>query len=115
MCLVKKMLRVIHGKKNHVLVSFFISNDFVHWGTMQIPAGIYSDHETHKGDEVLFIVKGKLSVEVSGKNNNDSTVLHDSYEVDTGEKLIIPEGTKHRYLNFTDEIVEVLFGIAPEL
>ncbi len=27
-----KMLRLIHGKENHILVSFFVSNDFVHFG-----------------------------------------------------------------------------------
>ena len=59
-----KMLRLIHGKENHILVSFFVSNDFVHFGTIQIPKGIYSDPETHKGDEVLFVLKGKLTVQV---------------------------------------------------
>ena len=45
-----KMLRLIHGKENHILVSFFVSNDFVHFGIIQIPKGIYSDPDTHKGD-----------------------------------------------------------------
>ena len=111
-----KMLRLIHGKENHILVSFFVSNDFVHFGTIQIPKGIYSDPETHKGDEVLFVLKGKLTVQVyEDTDEEDTSVLHESYEILPEEQFLIPEGMKHRYLNFSNEIVEAVFGIAPEL
>jgi dTDP-4-dehydrorhamnose 3,5-epimerase-like enzyme len=111
-----KMLRLIHGKENHILVSFFVSNDFVHFGTIQVPRGIYSDPETHKGDEVLFVLKGKLTVQVyKDTDEDDTSVLHESYEILSEEQFLIPEGMKHRYLNFSNEIVEAVFGIAPEL
>ena len=111
-----KMLRLIHGKENHILVSFFVSNDFVHFGTIQIPKGIYSDPETHKGDEVLFVLKGTLTVQVyEDADEEDTSVLHESYEILPEEQFLIPEGMKHRYLNFSNEIVEAVFGIAPEL
>ena len=111
-----KMLRLIHGKENHILVSFFVSNDFVHFGTIRIPKGIYSDPETHKGDEVLFVLKGKLTVQVyEDTDEEDTSVLHESYEILPEEQFLIPEGMKHRYLNFSNEIVEAVFGIAPEL
>ncbi len=111
-----KMLRLIHGKENHILVSFFVSNDFVHFGKIQIPKGIYSDPETHKGDEVLFVLKGKLTVQVYEEGDEeDTSVLHESYEILPEEQFLIPEGMKHRYLNFSNEVVEAVFGIAPEL
>ena len=111
-----KMLRLIHGKENHILVSFFVSNDFVHFGTIQVPKGIYSDPETHKGDEVLFVLKGKLTVQVyEDTGEEDTSVLHESYEILPEEQFLIPEGMKHRYLNFSNEVVEAVFGIAPEL
>jgi mannose-6-phosphate isomerase-like protein (cupin superfamily) len=111
-----KMLRLIHGKKNHILVSFFVSNDFVHFGKIQVPKGIYSDPETHRGDEVLFILKGKLTVQVyEEEDEEDTSVLHESYEILPEEQFLIPEGMKHRYLNFSNEVVEAVFGIAPEL
>jgi mannose-6-phosphate isomerase-like protein (cupin superfamily) len=111
-----KMLRLIHGKDNHILVSFFVSNDFVHFGKIQIPKGIYSDPETHKGDEVLFVLKGKLTVQVYEEDDEeDTSVLHESYEILPEEQFLIPEGMKHRYLNFSNEVVEAVFGIAPEL
>jgi len=110
-----KMLRLIHGKENHILVSFFVSNDFVHFGKIQVPKGIYSDPETHKGDEVLFVLKGKLTVQVYEGDEDDASVLHESYEILPEEQFLIPEGMKHRYLNFSNEVVEAVFGIAPEL
>ncbi len=111
-----KMLRLIHGKENHILVSFFVSNDFVHFGKIQVPKGIYSDPETHKGDEVLFVLKGKLTVQVYEKEDDeDTSVLHESYEILPEEQFLIPEGMKHRYLNFSDDVVEAVFGIAPQL
>jgi len=111
-----KMLKLIHGKENHILVSFFVSNDFVHFGKIQIPKGIYSDPETHEGDEVLFVLKGKLTVQVYEDDGDDDTsVLHESFEILPEEQFLIPEGRKHRYLNFSDDIVEAVFGIAPEL
>jgi mannose-6-phosphate isomerase-like protein (cupin superfamily) len=111
-----KMLRLIHGKENHILVSFFVSNDFVHFGKIQVPKGIYSDPETHRGDEVLFILKGKLTVQVyEEEDEEDTSVLHESYEILPEEQFLIPEGMKHRYLNFSNEVVEAVFGIAPEL
>lgn len=110
-----KTLKLIHGSNNHILVSFFVSNDFVHFGKMQIPKGIYSDPETHEGDEVIFVLKGKLTVQVYEEEPDDKSVLHESYEIDAEEQFLIPEGFKHRYLNFSNEIVEAVFGIAPEL
>ena len=111
----EKVLRVIHGKKNHFLMSFFISNNYVHFGTIQIPKGIYSDPEIHKGDEVLFVLKGTLTVQAFDNNNDDESVLHESYEINEGEQFLMPEGIKHRYLNFSNNVVETLFAIAPKL
>ena len=111
----EKMLRLIHGKKNHILISFFISNDYINFGTIQIPTGIYSDPEVHKGDEVIFVLKGKLTVQTYDKESNESSVLQETYEVNEGEQFLMPEGIKHRYLNFFDTVVEALFSVAPEL
>lgn len=111
----EKWLNVIHGKKNHILMSFFISNDFVHFGKLQIPGGSYSDPETHQGDEVLFVLKGPLTVQVYEEEGSKATVLHETYKIDEEEQFLIPEGLKHRYLNFSDNVVEAIFGIAPEL
>jgi mannose-6-phosphate isomerase-like protein (cupin superfamily) len=110
-----KALKVIHGKENHIFVSFFVSNDLVHFGTMRIPIRTASDTEVHKGDEVIFVLEGTLMVEVFCSDNAEEAVIRKSQRVGRGEMFFIPEGTRHRYSNYYEESVKILFGIAPEL
>ena len=111
----EKWLNLIHGKQNHILMSFFVSNDFCHFGKLKIPKGTHSDAETHKGDEVLFVLSGVLTIQIYDEAESEATVLHETFEVKEQEQFLIPEGFKHRYLNFSDDLVEAIFGIAPEL
>jgi len=110
-----KSLNVIHGKKNHILISFFVSNDYLHFGILQIPQGTYSDPEEHKGDEVIFVIKGKLTVQTYEKGYDDKSLLHSTYDIAKEEQFLIPEGVRHRYLNFSKGVVKAVFGIAPAL
>ncbi len=118
----KQMFRVspgetldfIHGRENRVLVSLAVSNDFLHVGKMVIPAGACSDPETHKGDEVLRGLSGTLSVIVVNKGEEEP-VTTERFEVRTGERFFMPEGIRHKYFNFSEEICETVFSIAPEL
>ena len=107
-------LKVIHGRENHILVSFFVSNNYIHFGTMTIPVGKHSDEEAHKGDEVLSVLQGTLIVQVFDENDSES-VLKNVYKVQKHEKFFIPENSKHRYLNLSGEVVKFLFSIAPDL
>lgn len=108
-------LEVIHGNKKHILVSFAISNDFIHFGMMTIPSGVISDPEVHKrGDEVFYVLEGSISVIITSANENKS-VSKSRFEVNQGERFLIPEGIYHRYLNLSKEPVKLIFGIAPEL
>lgn len=108
-------LEVIHGAQRHMLVSFAVSNDFIHFGTMMIPAGVTSDPEIHgRGDEVFYVLEGTVSVVVDSGDEAES-VSKSRFEVGIGERFLIPEGTCHRYLNLSPEPVKLIFGIAPEL
>lgn len=108
-------LEVIHGSKKHILVSFGISNDFIHFGMMTIPAGVISDTEVHKrGDEVFYVLEGSISVIITSPSENKS-VSKSRFEVKCKERFLIPEGVYHRYLNLSNELVKLIFGIAPEL
>ncbi len=108
-------LKFIHGKENHVLVSFFVSNDFIHVGTMKIPANQVSDAEEHRGDEVLYVLEGSVSLLISKIWEKQTPVTTERFEVNQRERFLIPEGSKHQYLNFSDNPVELLFAIAPGL
>ena len=107
-------LDVIHGKENHMLVSFAVSNDFIHFGLMDIPAGVLTDEEVHQGDEVFYVLEGSVSVIVGSSDETDS-VTRSRFEVNCGERFLVPEGTYHRYLNTTVKPVKLIFGIAPKL
>jgi len=109
-------LDLIHGKDNHVLVSFFVSNDFLHVGTMTIPANGLSDFEVHKGDEVIYVIEGAVSLLVQDDDSaNAASLSRSRIEAREGERLLVPEGHTHRYFNTGEGPAKLLFTIAPEL
>jgi gentisate 1,2-dioxygenase len=100
-------LRVIHGKEYRIPVTFYVSNDLIHLGKIAVTPHTFSESESHKGDELVYALKGSLTVYLP------ETVQ--SFEVREGEAFFIPEGVKHEYHNFTDEVIEAIFVIAPQL
>lgn len=110
----ERFLHLIQGKRHHVLVSFFVSNDFIHEGMMTIPAGQYSEPEVHKGDEVVYVLEGNLVMRIY-KDKEETSVLQESFEVHENEKFLVPEGVKHQYFNFTDKVIKLIFAVAPDL
>lgn len=110
----RQTLNFIHGSEGHMLVSFAVSNDFIHFGSMTIPAGEPTDPEVHKGDEVFYVLEGSISIIITSSNENES-VTKSRFEVNCGEHFLIPEGTCHRYLNLATKPVKLIFGIAPNL
>ena len=112
----EESLKLIHGRENHILVSMFVSNDFIHLGTMTLPIGKHSDDEVHNGDEVIFVLQGTLVVQVYEDGDSDShSALQNVYKVKSLEKFLIPEKRRHRYLNLGGEVTRFIFSIAPDL
>jgi mannose-6-phosphate isomerase-like protein (cupin superfamily) len=108
-------LHLIHGTVNHFLISFYVSNRRIHVGKISLPRGFRSDLESHPGDEILFVEKGELAVEVHGPADTDEATVNDVFEIGENHYFLIPEGMKHRYLNFSDSSSKILIGIAPQL
>jgi len=109
-------LDLIHGKDNHILVSFFVSNDFLHVGTMTIPANGLSDFEVHKGDEVIYVIEGAVSLLVQEDRGGKAPSLSRTRtEARKGERLLVPEGYRHQYFNSGEGAAKLLFTIAPGL
>jgi mannose-6-phosphate isomerase-like protein (cupin superfamily) len=107
-------LRVIHGKALHVPIEFAVSNDFIHVAIMDIRAGERTDSETHEGDEVFYVLDGEVSVIIpTGQDTN--SVARGRFEVRSGQRFLIPEGTKHIYFNTGDCPCRLIFGVAPKL
>ncbi len=112
----EESLKLIHGQENHTFVSMFVSNDFIHFGTMTVSIGKHSDVEVHKGDEVIFVLEGTLIVQVyeDGKPESHSA-LQSVHKVKRQEKFLIPEKHRHRYLNLGGETTRFIFSVAPDL
>lgn len=111
----EKALTVVHGRENPTKFMFYISNNKCHLGKFEICAGRHTDPETHKGDEVLMVLKGRLQIVVLSELEDEKAVSRKAYEVSEGEKFLIPEGYKHQYFNLGKGMAEVLFTIAPGL
>lgn len=108
----KDFLHFIHGEKNHVKVSFFVSNDFLNVGMMSIPEGGQSDPEQHKGDEVLYVFEGTLGVKIFSRKLSEKSVSQEGYRVRKDEEFLIPENTLHQYFNFGAGVTRVIFGVS---
>ncbi|MFH1825389.1 MAG: cupin domain-containing protein [Candidatus Firestonebacteria bacterium] len=96
--------------ESHILISFFVSNDLVQVGTITIPQVRNSSFEKHNGDEVIYVLKGKISILIE---EGDQSVSKVAYEVKAGERFFVPTGIRHRYQNFQKETAKFLFSIAP--
>jgi len=106
-----KLLTLVHGKTHPMIVRFYVSNDLCHMGEFDLPPGgegpRTSEPETHKGDETLYALSGPITVFLPD--------ILDAHEVPEGSVMLIPEGVKHQYQNFTDKVVKGIFSIAPDL
>jgi mannose-6-phosphate isomerase-like protein (cupin superfamily) len=109
-------LQLIHGTNRHVLISFVVSNDYMHLAVLTVPVGVVSEFETHDGDEVINVLEGELCVRVSRSENertDDATYPH--VRLGTRERMFVPAGVQHQYLNFTNRPVRAYLAIAPRL
>ena len=72
---------------------------------MHIPAknGSHNVESIHKGEEVAYVAQGKITVYINGA----------AYELETGDSVLIPPGSVHRWQNSADEEAQVLFAVTP--
>jgi mannose-6-phosphate isomerase-like protein (cupin superfamily) len=111
----EEALTVIHGNEHESKFTFFISNEKCHVGKIEICPGKHTDPETHKGDEILMVLKGKLQIVILSELADEKSVSRKAYELEEGGRFLIPEGYKHQYFNLGIGMTEVLFSIAPQL
>ena len=111
----RETLGLIHGSDNHFLVSFYVSNSRLHVGKLSIPARLSSGLESHQGDEIIYMERGHLGIEIHEGMKVKEATVQDIFEVKEDEFFLIPEGMKHRYFNFSDQLMKIMFGVAPRL
>jgi quercetin dioxygenase-like cupin family protein len=98
-------LHLILGSDNPALVSLFVSSPVLTAGIMDLLPGRSTEAETHPGDEVMFATRGQLNVYLPD--------TRDWFELHPRDSLFIPEGVKHQYYNYSDEMLELVFAVAP--
>ncbi|UCF97813.1 MAG: hypothetical protein JSV89_22005 [Spirochaetaceae bacterium] len=110
-------LPLVHGQQQHVLMSMIVSNDVLNVGIITIPVGGYSEMECHRGDETLYALHGEVTIRTMnpGEKERRENASFMSQQVRESEKMLIPEGIRHQYLNFTEEVIKVFFAVAPGL
>jgi len=109
-------VQMLHGPNSPVLVEFLVSNDLCHFGIMTVPRMVRSDAEVHQGEEIFYVLKGKVSVEIMREDwLENEPLVRKRFEVLQGQRMLIPRGTLHRYHKLHAETVELLFCIAPRL
>jgi len=111
----EEQLPLIHGKERHVLFSFVVSNDYINVALLQIPVGGISEVERHKGDELLYALRGDLVVQLEEPGEAKGSAVSLCHHVFQGEKCFIPGGTPHKYLNFNTAPIEAFAVIGPGL
>ncbi|MBI2844843.1 MAG: cupin domain-containing protein [Armatimonadetes bacterium] len=111
----ERRLSVIHGEANRMLVSFAVSNDFIHAGVITIPGRFESDVESHGGDELIYVAEGSVSVVVQDESYSPEAVSVKRYEVNEGERFFVPESVRHSYVNLSGTKAKFVFFTAPEL
>jgi cupin superfamily acireductone dioxygenase involved in methionine salvage len=110
-------LEVIIGERNYYAFSIIYSSDEMTIAKMVLPVNKYSEMESHEGDEVVNVLKGKLTINIYSdeENVNPRSVAKSSYVINEGEKMLIPENFKHVYKNLYEGNVEALIVVAPKL
>ena len=71
-----------------------------------LPAGHNGDREnTHKGDQLIYVIEGKATARVSGKEQ----------EIQAGDLLMIPAGSPHSLRTGSEALFGVTILAPPEL
>lgn len=85
-----------------------VSTNYMTVGEYQLsPGSTFDPVDVHDGDEVYYVLSGTVTM-LNPKNGQ-------AIEVEEGESVIMPKGAPHKAYNFTNELVNILFVIAPRI
>lgn len=91
-----------------ILVGIVASTEHLTVGKVRLLPGQRSGLHTHAGAESIYVTQGTLNIlamEDSGKKWLEANPKDGAY---------IPKGVEHQYYNYSAEIVEFVFGVAPK-
>jgi len=108
---------LVHGRERHVHATVILSTDYAQVGQIRLFPGSFSELENHHGDEVIYMIKGKMAVRVVTTPDLEADAANANrqhFELSEGEAFLIPEGYVHQYVNLTDKESVLFFGIGPD-
>jgi len=86
----------------------YVSTDKLTVGIWQLgPGATYNPPDLHAGDEVYYVLDGVLT--------EHNPVLGEFIQVKKGEALLLPMHGYHKGHNFEQEIMRILYVIAPKI
>ena len=107
----------VHGEKRHVHLSLMLSTDYAQVGHIRLYPGAHSELENHAGDEVIYMMKGRMAIRVVTTPDLEADAANANrqhFALEEGEAFLIPEGFVHQYVNLTDKAAVFFFGIGPD-
>ncbi len=108
---------LVHGKKKHIHISVISSTNYAQVGQVYLPPNSFSELENHSGDEVIYMMRGKMAIRVVKTPDLEEDAANANrrhYELCQGEAFLIPEGYIHQYINLTTNQAVFFFGIGPD-
>lgn len=80
-------------------------NNTIEFILMKIPPKVSSSEElfSHKGEEVAYVSKGIVNLHL----------MNDVITLSTGDSVVIPPQTDHKWENTSDSDCEVIFALTP--
>jgi quercetin dioxygenase-like cupin family protein len=99
-------LRQLHGNER-VLVSLWVSTERMTVGTAHLRPGQRSDIHSHGGDECVIVLDGQAGIRLP--ENEGQTW----FELAPEDGMYLPQGTPHRYQNFSSRPTTLFFVVGP--
>ncbi len=112
-------LELVIGEKNKYLLSVIFSDNEITFGKMTLPSNKFTEVERHIGDEAIYVLEGRLIVNVIGDEEHDTeereAVIQNCFDVKEGENMYIPAGFKHYYKNLYKDSMKAIIVMAPKI
>ena len=99
--------RMEGSQGNETLVGLLCATEQLTVGKLYLQPGQHSELHSHGGDESLYLLAGTLNIFCPEQDGQRW------FELTPQDGFYIPQGASHAYYNYTDQPVELIFGVAP--
>ena len=98
---------IVWRRDQEVLVGLLASTEHLTAGVVEIDAGQTATVHSHRGDEVLYLTEGLLTVR-AWQGEQVSV-----FELEPHDVCYLPAGCPHEFRNYAKSTARAIFGVAP--